>query len=141
MIGPPRPPAETLDWDTVLAWRPWLADATADIGGWHGGEPTADGPIAMPHARLSDDAARLLEDLYDLEVVALFDWAGWLEERGRELLDNDPMLETATLEDGRMLLAALARSDRFVEGAFLSALRDGTICRILSRIDDLVQRP
>jgi hypothetical protein len=90
---------------------------------------------------LSDDAARLLEELYDLEVVAPFDWAGWLEERGRELLDNDPMLESATLEDGRMLLAALARSDRFVEGAFLSALRDGTISRILSRIDDLMQRP
>jgi hypothetical protein len=51
------------------------------------------------------------------------------------------MLESATLEDGRMLLAALARSDRFVEGAFLSALRDGTISRILSRIDDLMQRP
>jgi hypothetical protein len=71
--------------------------------------------------RLSDDTARFLEELCDLEVVAPFDWAGWLEERGRELLDDDRMLATATLEDGRMLLAALARSDRFVEGAFLNA--------------------
>ncbi len=148
MTGPPEPPAATLDWDAVLAWRPWLADAAAatageagEAGGWHGGVPTSDGTVTMPHARLSDDAARFLRELYDEQVVAPFDWGVWLQERGRELLEDHHALETATLEECRMLLAAVARSDRFVDGAFLTALTDGTIARILGRIDEVVRRP
>jgi hypothetical protein len=138
---PPEPPATTLDWDAVLAWRPRLADVDVDPGGWQSGEPTADGTLTMPHARLSDDAAGFLQGLYDEQVIAPFDWGDWLQARGRRLLVQDPALETATLEECRMLLAALARSDRFVEGAFLGALSDGTIERILRRVARLLEPP
>jgi len=139
VIVPPEPPATTLDWDAILAWRPWLADA--DLGRWRGGTPTGGGAITLPHVVLGDHAAGFLQELYDQQVVAPFDWSDWLRERGRGLLEQDPELDPATLEECRMLLAALARSDRFIEGAFLGALSDGTIARILSRIDQLVQRP
>jgi hypothetical protein len=141
VTAPPQPPAATLDWDEVLAWRPWLADRTTELGGWHGGDRSTDGSLTMPAARLSDEAARFLQELYDRQVVAPFDWGAWAAERGRDLLEQDRALDGASLEECRMLLASLARSDRFVDGAFLHALSDGTISRILGRIDHLLRHP
>ncbi len=141
MTTPPEPPATTLDWDAILAWRPRLADADADLGGWRGGTPTDAGAITLPHVVLGDDAAGFLQELYDQQVVAPFDWSDWLQVRGRRLLEQDRELAAATLEEGRRLLAALARSDRFVEGTFLGALADGTIQRILRRVGELREPP
>jgi hypothetical protein len=132
----PDPPAESLRWDRVLAWRARLA---AEVTGCRiPPEHQPDGVFTVGHAVLSRTAAAFVTMLYDENVVAGFDWSGWMEHRGRELATTRELLEGASLEDCRRLLAALVRADRFNEGALLGALEDGLVDATLGRIERLM---
>lgn len=89
-------------------------------------------------AVLAEPAAAFAGMLCDEQVVAGFDWAGWMEVRGRELAASRGLLADASLEDCRRLLAALVGADRFHEGTLLGAFEDGFIDAILARLDVLV---
>ncbi|MGM0819324.1 MAG: ADP-ribosylglycohydrolase family protein, partial [Actinomycetota bacterium] len=127
---PPDPPAEALDWDRVLAWQPAIApERLAAVERRTGGAQDPWGGRAW-----SGLARDLLRDLDEVGVVAPFDWSAWLQHRGEALLDDASALSDASLEDCRRLLAALARSDRFVEGAWDAALERGTVQAVLGRV-------
>lgn len=132
----PDPPADALRWDRIVAWR---ARLLADVSGrWVESEQGADGVFTMGYAELAEAVEAFVAMLYDEQVVVGFDWPGWMDERGRELVDSRELLADASLEDCRRLLAALVRADRFSEGALLGAFEDGLVDAILARVDVLV---
>jgi hypothetical protein len=132
----PKPAAETLRWDRILAWQPRL---TFDEGGrWVQPDRQSDGVFPMGYVAFSATAEAFLATLYDERVVAGFDWPSWMEHRGGELAANRELLGGASLEDCRRLLAALVRADRFNEGALLGAFEDGLVDAILGRIRRLM---
>ena len=94
----------------------------------------------MPWVDYSDDVLEFIHQLYELQVVAPFDWGSWTQERGRELRDNHERLADASLEECRMLLAAHLRADRFTEGHLLHALESGHIVTILKQVESLIDR-
>lgn len=128
-------PPEVLQWDRIVALRPCLA---ADVTGrWVEPEHGADGVWTMGWATLSETAADFVAVLYDEQVICGFDWPGWMDEQGRELVASRELLAGASPEDCRRLLVALVRSDRFNEGALLNAFEDGLSDTILTRIEAL----
>lgn len=139
-VEPPDPPAEDLNWDEVLAWLPRFTHAGFHAGQWAGGEEHAPGVRTMPWVDYTDDVLEFIRQLYDLQVVAPFDWGSWTQERGRELWDDPERLADASLEECRMLLAAHLRADRFTEGHLLHALESGHIVTILKRVESLIDR-
>ena len=139
-VEPPDPPAEDINWHEVLAWLPRFTHAEFHAGQWAGGEERAPGGRTMPWVDYSDDVLEFIHQLYELQVVAPFDWGSWTQERGRELRDNHERLADASLEECRMLLAAHLRADRFTEGHLLHALESGHIVTILKQVESLIDR-
>lgn len=134
----PQPPADTLDWQPVMTWWHRLA-SDFDAGHWEAPVEQEDGSCAMGYAVLSDEAQEFIQLLYEYEIVAGFDWPGWMNGRGGDLIEHQALIDEAGLEDCRRLLTAIARGDRFNEGLFLDKLRDGTIRRILQRVAILLE--
>ncbi len=98
------------------------------------------GACTMPWVDYTDDVREFIRQLYDLQVVAPFDWGTWTQERGNELWEDPQRLAEASLEECRMLLAAHLRADRFTEGHLLHAFESGHIVRILRRVEWLIDR-
>lgn len=133
------PPTDTLDWTTISAL---LASAAGDEAG-HWKEPTqhAEGVWTVGYPVLSDQAIRVVEQLYELDVVVDFDWPTWMERRGGELHRDPDLLAEASLGECRRMLIALARGDRFNDGVLLDAFRNGTMARIAARTAELAGDP
>ena len=135
----PEPSAASLRWDRILPWRARLAAVAAGRRGSL--EDESDGVSMGGQAVHSETVGAFVAVLYDEEVVVGFDWPGWMERRGSELTANHDLLRGASLEDGRRLLAAVVRADRFNEGTLLGAIDDGLVDAILGRIEWLITVP
>ena len=137
-VQPPDPPAVDLDWDRIVAWRPRLTVADFEAGRWAGGEEHTPGVLTMPWVDYTDDVLDFIHQLYELQVVAPFDWGAWVEKRGNELWEDPQRLAAVSLEECRMLLTAHVRADRFTEGHLLDAFNNGHIVAILERVKSLI---
>lgn len=137
-VDPPQPPASELPWSRVLAWQPTLSDPQAHLGSWVGGRE-ASAAHTMPSVAHDERVLAFVQELYDLEVVAPFDWGTWFEERGGELWEDPARLAGASLEECRMLLTAHVRADRFTEGHLLAALSSGHLVAVLERVRRLLE--
>lgn len=136
----PDPPAEALDWDQVLDFLPELADP-AFVAGRHAYLALQyDASYTIKGGDHSERLSAFLRALYDTQVVAGFDWPEWLNRHGWVLQEQPERLASASLEDCRRLLVALARGDRFTEGVLLSVVESGHLVAILERVRELVQR-
>ena len=63
-----------------------------------------------------------------------FDWGSWLQTpEGAALWDDPAALAAATPDQLEMLLTAIIRSDRFVEGSIAGAFESGLLVRIARR--------
>jgi hypothetical protein len=134
----PDPPAEDLNWHGLLAWLPHFTTVEIQAGRWAGDEEDTPGVRTMPWVDYADAVLDFARQLYDLQVIASFDWSTWIQERGNELWEHPQRLAEASLEDCRMLLAAHVRADRFSEGHLLQALEDGHIVSVLQRVATLL---
>ena len=137
MVQPPQPPADQLDWAPLLGWTNTLAADGFDPGQFEVGRQLEPDVFTLPSAVRSDETLAFVKCLDDQQVVAGFDWSGWLAEGGREIVEDPDRLATATLEECRMLLAAHARADRFIDGHLLDVLMSGHVAAILRRIEEL----
>lgn len=67
-------------------------------------------------------------------VIIGFDWRSWLEaDDGRAFRDRPEALAAATPNQLAMLITAIIRSDRFVEGSIAGAFESGLLARIARR--------
>lgn len=123
-----------------LSARSWRAlrealdrvEAAASFGAWTDSAQQADGTWLMPYATLSHESNHFLRTFAGLGFHRPFDWMDW--GRGRALARNPELLEEATPAEAAMLIVALLRSDRFVEGTLLDAFDDGLIQRATRRL-------
>lgn len=95
-------------------------------------EEVEPGVFAMP--AIHEPAALLdfHEGLHKHGLVIDFDWAAW--EEGRRAADDPDRIRDLSPADCVKLLTAYARSDRFCDGAFSSALDKGHLTGILKRM-------
>lgn len=123
----PLEPLRAEQIDAVLQYLPRFeaiareTDNLGNIGMW-GSDP-----------ELSTTISAFIMDLYDLGVIQSFDWMRW--ERATELIDQDELLATASLEDIHKLLIGHVRFDRFAPGHFDEMVENGHIARILQRLN------
>jgi hypothetical protein len=119
--------------------EPILEAADADFGHWEVIPPTGGvhhlpwfvfGPAA--------DAFRAAVGRGGWMIVG-FDWGSWLQtDEGRALRDRPEALAAATPHQLAMLLTAIIRSDRFVEGSIAGAFESGLLVRIARRATALL---
>lgn len=98
-------------------------------GQWAGGERTGtteDGHdiVAMPRFSLSADLGILMKELYELDLVFLYDWQSWIGGR-------DPAeISVGDVHTALRLLIAVLRADRFVEGLLGGWAESGRLAEI-----------
>ena len=113
--------------------RALTAVESADsFGSWIEPVQLADGSRQMPWAQLSEACEEFMRTLERLGLHIPFDWAAW--DHGRTLARAPERLDRATPAEAAMLIFAIWRSNRFVEGELLEAFESGLIQRAARRV-------
>ncbi len=124
----------------LAALVPLLEAPDADFGHWEGGSTGTDGVLHLPWFEFGPtaDAFRAAIGRGGWVIVG-FDWMTWLRtDEGQALRDRPEAVETATPDQLAMLLTAIVRSDRFVEGSIAGAFESGLLSRIAKRAAALI---
>jgi O-acetyl-ADP-ribose deacetylase (regulator of RNase III) len=95
---------------------------------WGGGQKTESGAIQMPYPAYSSRVRQLYRSLPGASI----DWMKWM--RGNPLLSDPSLLAAAPFADAARLATVYVRGERFNDGVFGRALRDGSIDAIVGRL-------
>ena len=137
------PPADQVDWVPILDLLPAVDERRAAPP-----DPprpprfTEDGVRIIDFSGLTSPVAGSLSWLAQTTLTrSSFDWGSFVDSpRGRLIVERinagDP--GDLTLDECRMLLIALARQERFSDGAVDSAIRSGFVGTVLRRAAELV---
>jgi len=99
-------------------------------GIWHNRGP--DGTITFPYVKYSPLAERAMNELGRHNLFVVFDWPEWFT---RSVYRGHPeLVDLASPADAVRLYIRLVRGERFSEGAFFRALKDGTVQTIFRRL-------
>ncbi len=112
------------DWD-LLDEALRRVDSADSFGTWTESVLQEDGSWLMPFATLAIECDDFLRTLAGLGLHVPFDWTAW--EHGRALAEVPERLDHATPAEAAMVIFAIWRSDRFVEGALLDGFESGLI--------------
>lgn len=102
------------------------------FGHWVPSVRLADASWQMPYAVLSSDVEELMRTWGALGLYIPFEWPAWAA--GRALARDPGELEVATPAEAAMLIVAVVRSNRFIEGELLESFENGLIQRAVRRV-------
>ena len=105
---------------------------------FQGGDQREDGIFVMPWASYDATVNRIVELLYDLNVVQDVDWAGWQSAVDPDLLFDAERIKSGTLYHTVCMLTGIIRSERFGSGAIATSLLNGGFLALLVRLKSLV---
>lgn len=111
------------------------ASVRQPAGKWVAAKEVLPGVSTMPHYSMSDEANRMMKLLYELNLIVAFEWMEW--EEGSALLSGDDLEKLSGLPAHKIvgLLTALARNDRFCDGAWGSAVEKGKVAKLLNELE------
>jgi hypothetical protein len=112
-----------------------ISKAKGRLGYGKGGKRLTRIPSASPHVNYDEKVRAFFLLLRQTGFQIVYDWPEW--DEGRAILSDPEKIAKSDLLTLRKLMTALVRSDRFVEGVFLSAITDGRISLLLRRLKTL----
>ena len=121
----------TQDW-RLLEGALERVQSAAPFGHWVPTVQLADASWQMPYAVLSNEAEELIRTWGALGLYIPFEWPAWAA--GRALARDPGELDAATPAEAAMLIVAVVRSNRFVEGELLESFENGLIQRAVRRV-------
>ncbi len=109
---------------------PLLESPDADFGRWEV-PPPVDGVYHMGYFVFGPTAEAFRAAVgRGGWIVIGFDWRTWLAGDGRTFREDPQSVATASADQLAMLLTAIIRSDRFVEGSIEGAFESGLLAGI-----------
>jgi hypothetical protein len=120
------------DWQPLFDLIPEM-EKTESFGTWEGGGTDENSAIHLLYAVAEPVIGAFRELIYKMGIVVSFDWAAW--DEGREMANTEHFdFDTVDVFTKCKLITAIARSDRFCEGALLDAFESGVILVLLKSI-------
>jgi len=116
---------------------PILEAPDADFGHWFT-PPPKDGVLSMGWYEFGP-AGEAFRAAAAGWILPGFDWRAWLETEEGSGLRKPEAVAAATPEQLAMLLTAIVRSDRFVEGSIAGAFESGLLAAICRRAAVLLE--
>jgi hypothetical protein len=100
------------------------------VKAWAGGEETPDGAITFPYPEYFDDV---------LEFFRLAGKTCWSDfeynpKEAYAMLNDDPFVNTCSLNDIRTMLTYCVRGERFADGHWANLLQSGRVVALLRRL-------
>jgi len=120
----------------LISFIPYFSENT-DFGKCYGGDKKSN-TIVMPMIEYSDKVNEFISLLYNTGIVIRFDWIKWSEE-GKNILSDPKLLNNADLLEIRKIFTIIIRRERFCEGALLQKIKDGTVSRLLERLNAILE--
>jgi hypothetical protein len=120
----------------LISFLPLLSDRNAKHGDGPSIEDAGENAFSILPAVLSETSSSFVEACYDENFVQPFDWTEWSKRHETELSDQT-FIAQADIPRIIRLLTTHIRADRFCDGHLLSVLEDGTVVRILERLNEI----
>ena len=121
------------DWQPLFELIPTIR-STSKFGEWAGGEKNDKGIIQMPYCITAPIVSKFSEIVYSLPIMISFDWMAW--DEGRKIASDENFdFDKLDIPTKCKLITSVVRSDRFCEGALVSAFESGLILKILESIE------
>ncbi len=113
--------------------------ATSCFGELKSDNKDKDGSICMPYYEENVVVDLFRSVAYDIPIIIPFDWGKW--EKGREIINN-PYFDSQTIDITTICrtITMIVRSDRFCEGALISAFKSGIILKLLVSIENQLMK-
>ena len=124
----------TEEMSQLTAYLPLLyAPGFEPVLRWHGGEREADGAYRLPYPEYHP----LVEEFFRLVASE-----GWLDyqynpDDAARMLSEPSFIRSASLAQIKSMLTFCVRGERFADGHRAEMIENGSICRILERIEQL----
>ena len=118
--------------DKLVAFLPAFEKEGRTFGHWNVSKPE-DEEKHLPYAVYDKD----VRDFFEIASQPCFMTRGGSNETISKWLEDPNFYETATLNQLLSVLSGWMRGERFTEGLWFEALKDGHIQRILRRMKEL----
>ncbi|GAK55508.1 Alr3803 protein [Candidatus Vecturithrix granuli] len=122
--------------DRLVAFLPLLSAPNARHGTYPDVVKNNNDNLLYIPSILSETASEFVQACYEEGFVQPFDWGEW-SERHKDELNSAAFIDGADLTTIVKLLTTHIRADRFCDGHLLSMLEDGSIAKILKRLEHI----
>jgi Family of unknown function (DUF6508) len=122
------------DWEKLFNLLP-ENEGSKKFGEVKRGNPKNGSSISFPYLDDTEVVDDVLEKIYELQLLPVFDWTSW--EEGKSLINNHANdythLDTITL---CKLLTTIIRADKFNDGFLVMNFENGVIPKILKAMQN-----
>ncbi len=135
--GPHPEPLDSRQLESLRGLVARLRAHEGPWGEWDGGERVGPREFTMPFMDMGDLAHAAMKWMYDNKRIYIFEWGEW--DEGRRIFQEWNAATAAALDHltVRKLITAIARNDRFNEGAWVGMFEDGYGVPLFSRLLEL----
>ena len=122
------------DWQEIQAIYDEIVNHKGSFYEEKSGENLKDSVISLPYHDYAPIVFRTMKFLYDKKLIVVFDWGNW--DEGREIFKRtgEHKFDDVSSIDTFKSLTAVARNDRFNEGAFARLFETGDARLLFKRI-------
>lgn len=125
-------------------WQPLLnlipeIEASNNFGQIDKVENPEENVIYIPDLIEADIVSQFRQIVFEIPILVVFDWSSWSE--GINILRQDNFnYDSIDLPTKCKIITAIVRSDRFSNGALISAFESGLILQILKSMENQLIR-
>lgn len=118
----------------LVAFLPHLySEGFKPVTKWNGGDQGADGIFRMPWPEYNP----LVQEFYWLAARECWMDYGYRPEDAAAMLKDDEVIKAASLPEIKTMLTYCVRGERFSDGHWAEMIENGSIRKILERINQL----
>ncbi|MHC4621540.1 MAG: DUF6508 domain-containing protein [Planctomycetota bacterium] len=129
-----KEPVTKIEIDELLRFLPLFDVPDRDfVESWGGGEKTESGAITIPYPVYPEDVL----EFYRLAGQPCWSDYDYVPQQAGRMLQDDALIQRATLAEIRTMLTYCVRGERFGDGHWAAVLESGRIVALLKRLRTL----
>lgn len=118
-------------YDKVLSYIDYFSTAVEEVGTW------VYNPPDFPYVKYSPEISSFVHEVYQTDLLDT-DYLPYLESHLHRDANYADYIENADFRLLRAILTYYVRQERFQEGLWLGAVQEGTLGKILLKIEDVL---
>lgn len=119
------------DIDALLEFLPLFERPGRTFAKWGGLEKSADGSLSFPFPIYDEDVDEFFKRVGQRGWIDV----GYKPEEAARMLEDDKLIERATLEQVKTMLTYCVRGEKFCDGHRESLLEGGQVVALLRRLE------